>query len=468
MVWPPVGVGVSTATVVVERPDRNTPWGIDFQTITDVSGKPQHKVSAVVTGEPVSRRLRVGDLLVSVNGAAAPSHYGQVMFLLNAEVRLVLRVARVATPAAVTPRAAQTSPTGKRSKASPALLKFRAVANLVRMGVHIKVVRREAKVKASAVLITKKKKKAANGFTFVTDPDGSHRITSVDKDSPAARTHLAVGDYLAKINDTSVKGLSNSEVNGLLRNRKKALSIEIERSFDTAHVREIHVELLRIGGGGLGVTLGSSHFDEHSVVSVKPKSPADGKVWPNDIIEAVNGVSTEGLDHDHLVELLAQRNPTRLKLHRWLKDNEIEQLKSRRASTARRVVKLQLPSPQHPVGFTVQTFSTGDHRVVEVEHGTAAEGRLHHMDRINSVNGVAVAAVSHAEMLGILRDAGTVLTLEVESEVAHVYEHLDLNGTALTAVCRGTGVAQGSGFDGVCKGRVNLEVKEGGQFILYC
>lgn len=69
--------------------------------------------------------------------------------------------------------------------------------------------------------------------------------------------------------------------------------MEIERYFDTVRVQEVEVELTQVEGTGLGLVLGSSHFDEHTVVNVVVGSPAEGSVRPNDIIEEVNGVTTE-------------------------------------------------------------------------------------------------------------------------------------------------------------------------------
>jgi hypothetical protein len=74
----------------------------------------------------------------------------------------------------------------------------------------------------------------------------------------------------------------------------QGVPIEVTKRCETVHVEEIEVVLTRVGGGQLGLHLGSTHFDEHTVVGVDSESSAEGKVFANDIIEEVNGVSTEG------------------------------------------------------------------------------------------------------------------------------------------------------------------------------
>jgi C-terminal processing protease CtpA/Prc len=73
----------------------------------------------------------------------------------------------------------------------------------------------------------------------------------------------------------------------------QGVSIEIEKRCETVHVEEIQVVLTRAGGDQLGVRLGSTDFDEHTVVCVDGGSAAEGKIFANDIIEEVNEASTK-------------------------------------------------------------------------------------------------------------------------------------------------------------------------------
>lgn len=150
--------------------------------------------------------------------------------LLRKSTRLVFRVARgvelskvVIQNQAEELKAQLAMPKGKH--------RFRTIATLVKLGAAMhfgekKVVQREGKVKASEVVIGKKRKKGDHGFRFETLPDGRHRITEVDKSAAVGKTHMSVGDYLARINGVATKGKSHSDIKALLKTARKKVGLD--------------------------------------------------------------------------------------------------------------------------------------------------------------------------------------------------------------------------------------------------
>lgn len=164
-----------------------------------------------------------------VNGASAPESYSALIGLMNTGTRLVIRVARGLNIDSMArkqvSKMARLQVPQTRQSQTP-LNRFRRAANLIRLGAVMHfgdktVVERGGKVKASAVVLGKKRFKHDVGFRFVTEAGGRHRITEVEKGSSAGKTHMRVGDYLARVNGVATKGLSHLEVAARLRKYKK-------------------------------------------------------------------------------------------------------------------------------------------------------------------------------------------------------------------------------------------------------
>eukprot|EP00038_Savillea_parva_P009526 m.184101 g.184101 ORF g.184101 m.184101 type:complete len:491 (+) comp16029_c0_seq1:448-1920(+) len=476
------GGAANTAMVVLERPNTMTEWGIDFlTTLNDEDGSVKQVVAAVTPSPHVTGTLRVGDVILAVNGEA-PNGHSAMMRLLDASTRVVFRVARGAGLVEVS----SSSSLNGRTAAGAYAHKFRTVADLMRMvgrtnssnkktpmhEVNRRKVVREAKTKAAEVTLNKKRKRDTLGFSFVTDPDNRHRITKVDEDSPAGCTQMSVGDYIAKIDGVSVERMDHETVKEMLRKqlKKKVISIEIERSFDEMHVEEVVVELTRVGGCSLGLVLGSSHFDEHTVVDVKEGSPAEGKVHPDDIIEEVNGISTAGMLHNDLIRELVRLNPTKLMLHRWLKGHvgPAEPHHDPFGAAVTREVELRLNDGDSSFGFTFNTFSGDDHRIVEVDAESVADGKVHILDRIRAVNGHNVNGMSHKEVIELLKLAGNVLRLDIEEGLSHHTEVLAADADDSVAAEEAPLHIPLDGFMDTGWGKVNLCEVKPGAFVLYC
>lgn len=68
------------------------------------------------------------------------------------------------------------------------------------------------------------------GLTIAMNKDGKFLVMGVVEDSPAKKVEIRAGDYLVKINDTTLEGLSLEEVTSIIKkDRKESLKLTLER-----------------------------------------------------------------------------------------------------------------------------------------------------------------------------------------------------------------------------------------------
>lgn len=68
------------------------------------------------------------------------------------------------------------------------------------------------------------------GLTIAMNKDGKFLVMGVVEDSPAKKAEIRAGDYLVKINDTTLEGLSLEEVTSIIKkDRKESLKLTLER-----------------------------------------------------------------------------------------------------------------------------------------------------------------------------------------------------------------------------------------------
>lgn len=101
------------------------------------------------------------------------------------------------------------------------------------------------------------------------------------------------------------------------------------------------------------MTTGTTHFDEHTIVAVEPKSvAAQANLMCGDIIEAVNGEPTTSWSPEMLVSAMTRGLVCRVKIHRWIKDKTGGDATN---GQGRRLVSLLMSPSDDSFGFELHT-----------------------------------------------------------------------------------------------------------------
>ncbi|EDQ92878.1 uncharacterized protein MONBRDRAFT_35505 [Monosiga brevicollis MX1] len=261
---------------------------------------------------------------------------------------------------------------------------------------------------------------------------------------------LCVGDVLLAINGTSLKGLQYDDVLNLIKDSPSVLSVDVAREDLPTEVARLldsrddeeprHVRLEK-NGQGLGIKVTTVEGFAYPVIQeVIPGGTADraGDVRANDAIVSINGASTQGKEHDEIIQMLQANEVVELDLLQVRRMSDVDDSAAddheETSATQESVVPEETQSAPMPAGLRVVTLhKRGRHLGIKIqtqdeleypyvgevlEGGVAKEeGSLQQNDIILEINGLGTGASNHdAVVQGLVGSDTVALTVRYPTE----------------------------------------------------
>ncbi|GFS21969.1 multiple PDZ domain protein [Elysia marginata] len=216
-------------------------------------------------------------------------------------------------------------------------------------------------------------------------------------------------------------------------------------SEDTSHIRVVELEQDAAGSFGLSVAggLGSPLGDAPVIIaSLNPTGPAarSGKLRVGDKILSINGVVTDGMDHNQVVAALRGSSSVTLHVTQGeavsITGQRSRQVSADMTDTVLKDVNIELEEDGQPPQYKTITLHRGPEGLgfsIVGGHGSphgdlpiyvktvfgkgaaADEGTLARGDQILSVNGKSLEGFTHEEAVNILKNTHRVVTLGILS-----------------------------------------------------
>ncbi|XP_035677610.1 glutamate receptor-interacting protein 2-like isoform X2 [Branchiostoma floridae] len=230
------------------------------------------------------------------------------------------------------------------------------------------------------------------------------------------------------------------------------------------------VELTKRDGSGLGLTI-SGGLDKGSrarVLHLRPGGLAQRSdaLEIGDYILSVNGIRTEKLRHDEIINLLKNAG------EKVILEVEYEiPLTAQEAggNVVTKEVELSLQKEGGSFGFTIRGGVADERRqsrpllVTNIRPGGPAdrEGTLAVGDRLLAIDNISLSGVTHAEAVAALKQCGTQASLLVEYDVSIMEAVQNAKGPLLVEVTKAPGASLGiTPGMAVVKNREALIIKE--------
>lgn len=159
-------------------------------------------------------------------------------------------------------------------------------------------------------------------------------------------------------------------------------------------------EHLDHGDLGLGVSV-ESHIPEdqlHRVSGTREGTPAFGKLFVGDLIDAINGVNAKESSHDDILDMIAGLDTLEIMVAR--------------APTNTINISLERHAGDGGFGFSMVSRGTGQPLLVKaIKPGSPADGKMQVGDILDTMNGTNTAALSNEEAKSMVINADA---LEIE------------------------------------------------------
>lgn len=216
------------------------------------------------------------------------------------------------------------------------------------------------------------------------------------------------------------------------------------------------VELHRANGSQFGLTIsdfykgGCDKDSKARICDLKPGSVAQksDELQVGDIILSINGVKTQGLKHEEIIEMIKNADDTlRLEIEYNLPPWPIHPPNTVRSQT----VHIQLEKEVSSYGFTIRGGSNDDKTksrpliVTNIRAASPAdrEGTLKIGDRIIAINGINVLNASLQDAYAILKQCKGVALFLIEYDSAIVDSIKNSNGPLLIEIEKSPGSSIG-------------------------